>query len=250
MVKTKNFKSQDKSLRKQLIIDTAVKVFHRKGYRATTLEDVANELELTRPAIYHYVSSKKDLLSQIYLQAMENFFDTIYEIASMDLTPPEKLKIYIYRHLKTVVIENIPMFTVFFSEENQLPEKDFQKIRKEKLKFTNVVEAIITEGMEQGYFHQGNSKLQTNAIIGMCNWLYRWYKPEKSSFTPDEIMNQFTSLLENGLLRTGREINEFDTSRHIDDSEPQSRTRSQILKELKDSTRKTASLVAELDKLS
>jgi len=79
------FKSQDKSLKKQMIIDTAVKVFHRKGYRTATLDDVANELGLTKPALYHYVSSKENLLSLIYLQALESFFDTIYEIAkSMD----------------------------------------------------------------------------------------------------------------------------------------------------------------------
>ena len=250
MVERKRFKSQDKSLRKQMIIETAVQIFHRKGYRTATLEDVAHELGLTRPAIYHYVSSKEDLLSQIYLQALESFFDTIYEITAMDLTPPEKLKLFVYRHLKTVVIENLSMFTVFFSEENQLAEKDFQKIRKEKRKFTEVIEKIITEGMQQGYFRQVDPQLQANAIIGMCNWLYRWYKPGQSSFQPDEIVEQFTSLLENGLLRATPRSDDFDISEHTDTLKNQSRTRSQVLKELKTSTRKTASLIDELQELS
>lgn len=233
-----------------MIIDTAVKIFHRKGYRAATLDDVAHELGLTRPAIYHYVSSKEDLLSQIYLQALASFFDTIYEITAMDLTPPEKLKIFIYRHLKTVVIENLSMFTVFFSEENQLPEGDFQKIRKEKRKFTRVVENIIIEGMQQGYFRRVNPQLQANAIIGMCNWLYRWYKPGKSSFTPDEIMDQFTSLLENGLLRATKKSDDLDIAEHPDEQRTQHRTKNQILKELKTSTRNTAKLIDELERLS
>jgi AcrR family transcriptional regulator len=249
-MENKKFKSQDKSLRKQMIIDTAVKVFHRKGYRTATLEDVAHELGLTRPAIYHYVSSKEDLLSQIYLQALESFFDTIYEITGMNLTPPEKLKIFFYRHLKTVVIENLSMFTVFFSEENQLPEDDFQKIRKEKRKFTKVVEDIIKEGIEQGYFRRVNPKLQANAIIGMCNWLYRWYKPGKSSFTPDEIIDQFTSLLENGLLQASKTSVDVDSLPYSADDKMPRRSKRQILKELKTSTRKTANLIAELEKLA
>jgi TetR/AcrR family transcriptional regulator, cholesterol catabolism regulator len=249
MVEGKRFKSQDKSLRKQMIIDTAVKIFHRKGYRAATLDDVAHELGLTRPAIYHYVSSKEDLLSQIYLQALESFCDTIYEITAMDLTAPEKLKIFVYRHLNTVVIENIAMFTVFFSEENQLAKKDFQKIRKEKRKFTRVVENIIIEGMEQGYFRPVNPQLQANAIIGMCNWLYRWYKPGRSSFTPDQIMDQFTSLLENGLLRADKKSDDFDRAEPTDGHKTQRHSRSQILKELKANTRKTAALVDELENL-
>lgn len=232
-----------------MVIDTAVKIFHRKGYRTATLDDVAHELGLTKPALYHYVSSKENLLSLIYLQALESFFDTIYEITGMELTPPEKLKIFVYRHLKTVVIENIAMFTVFFSEENQLPKKDFEKIQSEKRKFTKVVEDIIMQGIEQGYFRRVNPKLQANAIIGMCNWLYRWYKPGKSSLTPDEIVEQFTDLLENGLLQTG-ENNCSSARLEPADAGAQLRSKRQVLRELKASTAKVATLLDELEKMS
>ncbi len=250
MVERRKFKKQDKSLRKQMIIDTAVKLFHRKGYRSATLDDVANELGLTRPALYHYVSCKEDLLSQIYLQALESFFDTIYEITTMELTPHEKLKTFIHRHLNTVVIENIAMFSVFFSEENQLPKRDFQKIHKEKRKFTKVVEDIIIEGIQQGYFRQVDPKLQASAIIGMCNWLYRWYNPEQSSFNPEEIEEQFTGLIENGLLRVEKKNDDNYVAENKDVFKTKQRTRSQILKELKVSTRKTTQLINELEMVS
>jgi len=244
------FKSQDKSLKKQMIIDTAVKVFHRKGYRTATLDDVANELGLTKPALYHYVSSKENLLSLIYLQALESFFDTIYEITSMDLSPLAKLKVFVHRHLKQIVIENLAMFTVFFSEENQLPQKDFQKILKEKRKFSKVVEDIIAEGIEQGCFRQVNPRLQANAIIGMCNWLYRWYKPGKSSFAPDEIADQFMDFLENGLIQTNGITEKFDEMESAENNGGRIRRRRQILKELEISSEKTRALVEELSKLS
>jgi len=240
MVENTEFKSQDKSLRKQLIIDTAVKVFHQKGYRAATLDDVAHELGLTRPALYHYVSSKENLLSLIYIQALESFFATIYEITSMDLSPPDKLRLFVRRHLRTVVIENLAMFTVFFSEENQLPEKDSQKIRKEKRKFTKVVEDIILEGIAQGYFRDVNAKLQSNAIIGMCNWLFRWYKPGQSSFTPDEITEQFIDLLENGL---------FQKMEKSEDTKDSQRQRRRIFKELKANSGQVTNLIDELERL-
>jgi len=167
----------------------------------------------------------------------------------MDLTPPEKLKIFVYRHLKTVVIENIAMFTVFFSEENQLPQKDFEKIQSEKRKFTKVVEDIILQGIAQGYFRRVNPKLQANAIIGMCNWLYRWYKPGKSSLTPDEIVEQFTDLLENGLLQTN-DKNENPAKRESFDAATQLRSKNQVVRELKASTAKMADLLDELQKMS
>jgi AcrR family transcriptional regulator len=239
MVQHAEFKSQDKSLRRQMIIDAAVKVFHGKGYRAATLDDVAGELGLTRPALYHYVSSKEDLLSKIYLQALESFFATIYEIAGMDLSPREKLRLFIQRHLKTIVIENLAMFSVFFSEENQLAQKDFQKIRKEKRKFTKVLEGIIEEGMAHGHFRKVSPRLQANAIIGMCNWLYRWYKPGQSAFSPAEIAEEFTSLVERGLVIQG--------VGHEKGEGQGSGGEVQLLRELQAASQKVVELVRELD---
>ncbi|MDZ7695499.1 MAG: hypothetical protein U5R49_00755 [Deltaproteobacteria bacterium] len=66
-------------------------------------------------------------MSQIYIQALETFFGYIYEIPDMELSPAEKMRLFIRRHLKTVVIENLAMFSVFFSEEGQLPDPDFQR---------------------------------------------------------------------------------------------------------------------------
>jgi hypothetical protein len=105
------------------------------------------------------------------------------------------------------------------------------------------------QGIEQGYFRRVNPKLQANAIIGMCNWLYRWYKPGKSSLTPDEIVEQFTDLLENGLFRTGEKDDNPPSLEPIDAS-AQPHSKRQVLKELKVSTTKVAHLLDELEKMS
>lgn len=250
MTRRNNFKSQDKSLRKQMVIDSAIKVFHQKGYRSATLDDVAYDLGLTKPALYHYVSSKEKLLSQIYLQALERFFSYIYEIPKLELSPTEKMRLFIRRHLKTVVIENLAMFSVFFSEENQLPPEDFQRIREEKRKFNRVIEEIIQEGMDQGHFRRLNPKLMSYAIIGMCNWLYRWYNPETSPFNPDEIADQFVSLLEDGYTNSDVEGwgAEDGSPRSRVDGEFLERKRS-LLDDLKEKSNQVSSLVDELKML-
>ena len=197
-----DFKSQDKSLRRQMIIDTAITIFHQKGYRSATLDDVAHELGLSKAALYHYVSSKEDLLSLIYIQALESYFAKAYEIDGMDLAPPDKLRLLIRNHIENIIIANLPMFAVFFTEENQLSDEAFQQIREEKRKYSRIVVGIIESGIKQGFFRPINAWLQASAIIGMCNWLYKWYKPEKSDVSPSEIANQFLDLLENGYIET------------------------------------------------
>ncbi len=203
-----DFKGLDKSVRIQKIIDTAVELFHRKGYRSTTLDDVSRELGVTKAALYHYVSSKEKLLSVIYIQALENIFRNVYPISEEDLPPDEKLRRIIRNHVKEIIIQSLPMFAVFFSEESQLPKEEFQKIRDEKKKYTKIIEEIIEEGISNGIFRKVDPRLQAYAIIGMCNWVYKWYKPEHTQYTPDRIADHFITLLETGYL--GSEPGERD----------------------------------------
>lgn len=243
-----DFKSQEKSLRKQMIIDTATNIFHQKGYRTATLDDVSHELGISKAALYHYVSSKEDLLSLIYIQALENFFASAYEIDEMDLAPPEKLRFLIRNHIENIIIGNLPMFAVFFSEENQLPEKQFQRIRKEKRKYSKIVEKIIVEGTEQGFFRPLDPKLQAFAIIGMCNWLYKWYSPLHEGKSPQEITDLFLDLLENGHLveRQKGSVAKSSHAKRRARQTPDERRR--ILKELKEKTKGVSSLLKELEK--
>ncbi len=200
-----DFKGLDKSLRIQKITDTAAELFHRKGYRSTTLDDVSKELGITKAALYHYVSSKEKLLSRIYIQALENIFRNTDKIAGKELPPDRKLRLIIQNHIKGIIIQSISMFSVFFTEENQLPEKEFRKIRREKRKYTRIVEEIIEEGISQGLFRKSDPKLQAFALIGMCNWVYKWYKPGPDSYTPEQIADYFVSLLERGYLKSDME---------------------------------------------
>ena len=243
-----DFKSLDKSLRKQKIIDTAASLFHRKGYASTTLDDVAGELGISKAALYHYVGSKDELLSIIYTQAFDNVFKDTYEISGMDLPPDEKLRVMIRNHINNIIIKDLSMFCVFFSEESQLPEKDFRKIREEKKKYTRIVEQIIAEGISQGMFRKTDPNLQAYAILGMCNWIYKWYKPEKTSYTPDQIADHFISLLQNGYLAlsppdVATEINPAAKMLKAGDSI----SKKPILKQLKDQCSRIIELIEALE---
>lgn len=200
MKKRSFFKGLDKSLRKQKILDITAELFQKKGYRSTTLEDVAKGLGLTKAALYHYVSSKEDLLANIYSQALENWFGKIYEISALDRLPDEKLRLILRDHIKNITAKNIARYSVFFSEENQLPAKYRQKIRQEKKRYTERIEAILSEGMTQGLFMETDPKLRAYAVLGMLNWIHKWYRPDQSSYTSGQIADHFIALLERGYL--------------------------------------------------
>jgi AcrR family transcriptional regulator len=249
VISQQEFKSLDKSIRKQKIIDTAASLFHRKGYVSTTLDDVAKELGISKAALYHYVGSKDELLSVIYTQAFENVFKDTYEISGMDLPPDEKLRFMIRNHINNIIIKDLSMFSVFFSEESQLPEKDYKKIRAEKKKYTRIVEKIIAEGISTGMFKKTDPTLQAYAILGMCNWIYKWYKPQKTTYTPEQIADDFISLLENGYLDSpvAAAANEINTAAKILKA-GDSKSEKPFLKQLKNHCNQLIELIEEIEK--
>ncbi len=194
------FKGLDRSVRFQKVIDTAAELFHKKGFKSATLDGLAKELELSKTALYHYVSSKEHLLSMVYGQAFEKIFERIHEISAMDAPPDEKLRLILRNHIKNITIKNAALFSVFFAEENQLPKEDFKKIQMEKRKYSQIIEEIIKDGVALSIFRPTDPRLQANAILGMCNWVYKWYRPNRAIYSPDHVAEHFITLLEGGYL--------------------------------------------------
>jgi TetR/AcrR family transcriptional regulator, cholesterol catabolism regulator len=194
------FRGLDRSVRLQKVIDTAAGLFHKKGFKSATLDGLAKELGLSKTALYHYASSKEHLLSMVYGQAFEKIFERIHEISAMEAPPDEKLRLILRDHIKNITIKNAALFSVFFAEENQLPMEDFLKIGVEKRKYSQIIEDIVKDGIAKGIFRPTDPRLQANAILGMCNWVYKWYRPDRAIYSPDQVADHFITLLEGGYL--------------------------------------------------
>jgi AcrR family transcriptional regulator len=250
MSDSSSFKQLDRSLRKQAIIDTAAELFHKKGYSSTSLDDVSKALGITKPALYHYVENKNELLTIIYTQAFENIFKDTYEISNMDLPPDKKLRRIVRHHITNIIMKDLFMFSVFFSEESQLPKKDFTKIREEKRRYTELIEKIIEEGMTKGLFKKTDPKLRVHAILGMCNWIYKWYKVGKTKFSPEQIGDHFIQLLEEGYLISDLNDQEKNSIRPATKKKGgKVNRRQQIYQKIKMHSQKLNELISELEEL-
>jgi len=198
-----SFRRLDKSLRFQKIVETAAELFHKKGYRSTTLEDVAKRLGITKAAIYTYVPSKVKLLSMIYMQAFERILQDLHPILERNISPSDKLSHFIRHHIENILIPSVSMYHVFFSEDNQLPESDFREIRRQRRKYNDILERILEEGISKSVFSITDARLASYGIIGMCNWVYKWYDAGKKYYTPDQIADCFINLIQVGVLGIG-----------------------------------------------
>jgi AcrR family transcriptional regulator len=245
-----SFRKLDKSIRYQRIIDTAVELFRKKGYRATSLDDVSHELGITKAALYHYVESKEELLSIIFTQALQVIFEETQKIAVLDLPPEKKLRQLIHNHIINIIIKNQSLLYVFFAEENQLPAKFYRMVRKKKREYDEILLGVIKEGIAVGIFEKADPTLLVYTIVGMCNWIYLWYRPDMP-FSPKDISNQYIRILERGFLCDKEKSVKVRKDRRDSDQETMDKgSTGFVIERIKDLSQEMTELIDELEKVN
>lgn len=188
-----------RGLTRASLLSTAAGLFARKGYRATTLDDIAGDLGLKKASLYHYIRSKDELLVEIYQQIFDRIDAVVAPYATADLPVDERLRRMVHAHI-TVVTAELESLSVVFSEEAELPDELQRGIRHRKRGHEALFEKVIAEGQRQGVFRQGSVRLMVVGLLGMCNWIYKWYRPDDADrLTVDEIAAEFALILESGI---------------------------------------------------
>ena len=183
------------------LLETALRLFREKGYRATSMQDIADEMGLRKASLYHYVKSKQDLLVPAYQYTIANHARRLEEIASSPGSARERLARAIATHLQSI-IDHADMFALYLREVESLPEYLRQAVRAANRAYRIRFEAIVRQGVESGEFKPVDPAVAARLILGACNWLSQWYSPG-GRMTPQEINELFLEVLLKGLLNEG-----------------------------------------------
>jgi AcrR family transcriptional regulator len=184
--------------RRDEIISVAAQIFAVKGYHATTLDEIAREIGITKPALYYYINSKEDILREIVGKIMEPM-EEVTEVGKSALPPRERLA-KIIQMLVKFGAERKETTRIAFEQINILPRRSRDALRRRQKDVEEVVHETIRDGVERGDFAVDDAKLATLAILAVSNWIYRWYQPD-GGLTPAQIADQFIHLLENGYIK-------------------------------------------------
>lgn len=160
------------------LLERAAHLFADRGFNAASLQDVADAMGMTRTAIYHYFDSKEALLTALVDGLTEGRASALAAIRRRaDLAPPEKLRAA--TALMATQIGHYPVrFRLLMQGEADLPEHLAAKNAKAKRDMFAHIVAIIDEGIGAGSFRAADARLAAHAIIGMCNGIAWWFKPE------------------------------------------------------------------------
>ncbi|AYZ37267.1 TetR/AcrR family transcriptional regulator [Chryseobacterium indologenes] len=178
------------------ILDVAVELFKEKGYMGSSVRDLATKLNIKAASLYAHIRSKEEILEWICFGIAQEFFDQLQEVKSTDISPKDKLNLFLDKHL-SVVLKNRDVTHIYSNEWKHLEERlpEFVELRKN---YQQEVEALISEIYQAEGWELKSPSFTTRFILHTLNNSYFWFK--RNSDSTDEITEEIRNKILFGLL--------------------------------------------------
>jgi AcrR family transcriptional regulator len=190
---------------RQEILRAAARLFKQQGYDATSMNDVAAALKLSKGGLYHHFQSKDEILFHIMSHAMEiteaRVINVVRRIDASSVTGvEERLRTLIKLHIQVVLSPEDREVTVMLHENHPLPPALRRQINARKKDYLHFVEHLVADVQRKR--NSGSTvkpRAAALALVGMINWIYQWYKPD-GPLSGDELAQQYTEIFFHGAV--------------------------------------------------
>jgi TetR/AcrR family transcriptional regulator, cholesterol catabolism regulator len=170
----------------------------QKGYEATSMNDIADAVGLTKAGLYHYIHGKEDLLFQIMSYGMDMVDQDAIEPAKQVPNPLERLRVIISRHSKRV-LEVGGAVTVLLDEMYALTPAHRRAIKARKRAYFDLVRETLEQLSAEGKLRNVSPTVATFTLFGMISWISRWYRKD-GKLTSEQILSDFLEIALNSVV--------------------------------------------------
>ena len=182
------------------LLDVAVAVFNERGFEATSMDELASRLGVTKSAIYHHVPSKVELLRLALDRALDALFAVLDEPGATTGPAIDRLE-HVVRGSVRVLTAQLPFVTLLLRVRgNSAVESEALRRRRELDRVvTDLVRAAVAEGSVRP---DVDPAVTSRLLFGTVNSLTEWYRPD-GDLSPDAVADSLVTTLFTG-LRAGR----------------------------------------------
>ncbi len=153
-------------------------LFRERGYRATSMRDLADSLGIEAASLYNHISSKEELLQQICFTMADQFFAAMEPVLGSDAEPKEKLRAALEAHLN-VIAANADASAVFLHEWRHMGEPFLNEFKLMRRRYERIFRGLIEDGISQGIFNNVDLQIATRTLLSGTNWTYESQKPHR-----------------------------------------------------------------------
>lgn len=180
------------------IIEAATRVFSRRGYHAASMVEIAEEVGMRKPSLYHHVRKKEDLLFAIHEQLIDELIEQTMAGLSTAPTPEEKVRA-VLRVCMSFVARHRDGVTVFLHERRAVSGRRWTELVVKRDFYERMVSRVIADGIDAGAFVSVPPDIAARGVLAMANWGYTWFNPH-GKLSAEAVSEIFADIALNGLL--------------------------------------------------
>lgn len=184
--------------RREEIVTAATELFYQYGFQKATMRDICRKIGITQAALYYHFRNKEEILYTIIERSSNNLHLLLRSCLSENKDPIEKLRNAIYQHILS--IKHAREGAKIIIEDKRFLGGDLNRLVKEKEKAVFYLYRDRLEELQKlGRIKPCDLTVATFSILGMINWLYHWYRPDKG-LSLEAVAEQLINILFRGLL--------------------------------------------------
>ena len=160
------------------ILQAAAKVFYRKGFHAARIQDIADELGMQKGSLYHYISTKEDLIQGLVAGALEKMIEETSSIVATGHPARQKVAMAIEAHLRRTV-EDRETWGILMREDLELLNRNSPAdIRVLVKQYESLWDGVVAEGVASGEFDPNlDQRVAVQALLALCTGILSWFDP-------------------------------------------------------------------------
>jgi TetR/AcrR family transcriptional regulator, cholesterol catabolism regulator len=175
-----------------------------KGYEATSMNDIADAVGLTKAGLYHYIHGKEDLLFQIMSYGMDMVDQDAIAPAKQVQDPMERLRVILMRHAKRV-LDVGGAVSILLDEMYALTPAHRRTIKARKRIYFDLVRDTLEQLSAEGKLRNVSPTVATFSLFGMISWVSRWYRKD-GKLSSEQILSDFLEIALNSVVIPQQEI--------------------------------------------
>lgn len=186
--------------RDEAVLAAAISVMSERGYAATSIQEVADRVGVLKGSLYHYFSSKEELLFRIINESYAESIAIAEQVAALGLPPIDELAEYLRRSC-VWYLDNVERANIYFTEARHLTGDRLSQTQQRGRDFEHHVRDLVAEAQAAGEITTTlNPRLVTRFVLGALNEVRTWpSRSGRSPFSRDEMAEAFVRLTLNAL---------------------------------------------------
>ena len=183
--------------KRDAVLHVAAQMFNERGFHATSLDDIAARLNVTKPTLYYYVKNKDAILLACVKKGLDMTLEGIDASRAAGGNAIDQLRACM-RTYAEVVTQPFGMCLIRVGDE-EVPEPSRTELRRLKSEIDHAFRRLVEQGEQEGVLAPCDPKMAAFVIAGGLSWIGRWYQPQ-GAYSADQIIEQCTQLLLQGVL--------------------------------------------------